>query len=310
MKAIISGPTGAIGHTLIDVLLENNDEVLAICHRGSKRIKQLPNDPRLKILELNIEDFCEFIPEEHGFNDKYDAFYHLAWNGPVGSDRNDVNLQLNNIRFTLDAVNLANRFNCSTFIGAGSQAEYGRVEGMLKPDTPAFPENGYGMAKLCAGQLSRLLCSQLGIKHIWTRILSVYGPYDGNYTMIMKSLGKFIRGEEVEFTKAEQKWDYIYSKDAARALYLLADKGVDGKIYVIGSGNRDKLSNYITKMHDFCNSKSNMLFGAIPYSDKQVMNLCADISELSKDTGFYPEVEFEEGIKKTIDYVKDHITDY
>ena len=45
--------------------------------------------------------------------------------------------------------------------------------------------------------------------------------------------------------------------------------------------------------------------GAIPYSDKQVMYLCADIKELTEDTGFIPAVDFEEGIVKTIQYVRD-----
>lgn len=70
------------------------------------------------------------------------------------------------------------------FVGAGSQAEYGRVNHALTPDTPCFPENGYGMAKLCAGQMSRVECEKLGLVHIWPRILSVYGPYDGKNAMI------------------------------------------------------------------------------------------------------------------------------
>ena len=73
---------------------------------------------------------------------------------------------------------------CKVFLGAGSQAEYGRVSGILRPDTPAFPENGYGMAKLCAGQMSRVECQTLGMDHVWARILSVYGPHDGPATMI------------------------------------------------------------------------------------------------------------------------------
>ena len=56
----------------------------------------------------------------------------------------------------MDAVNLAHRLGCEFFIGAGSQAEYGRVEGKLNAQVPTNPENGYGMAKLCAGQMSRV----------------------------------------------------------------------------------------------------------------------------------------------------------
>lgn len=99
--------------------------------------------------------------------------------------------QLQNIQYTLDAVELASRIGCKKFVGAGSQAEYGRVEGVLSASTPVFPENGYGIAKLCAGQMSRILCEQKQIEHIWTRILSIYGPYDGENTMIMSSIENY-----------------------------------------------------------------------------------------------------------------------
>ena len=45
-------------------------------------------------------------------------------------------------------------------------------------------------------------------------------------------------------------------------------------------------------------------FGEIPYQEKQVMYLCADISDLEKDTGFAPRVTFAEGIEKTVDWCR------
>ena len=80
-----------------------------------------------------------------------------------------MHLQNKNVEYALDAVEAAKRFGCHTFIGAGSQAEYGRVEGLLKPDTPTFPEMGYGIAKLCAGHMTRKHAYQLGMNHIWVR---------------------------------------------------------------------------------------------------------------------------------------------
>lgn len=303
MRVVITGPTGAIGHALIEQCIKNGDEVLAICRKGSSRIKTLPQDSKVSVLELSLCDYEEYIKEAVSPDVSYDVFYHFAWESTTGASRNDTDSQSLNIRYALSAVKLAGFFGCKTFIGAGSQAEYGRVEGSLKPDTPAFPENGYGIAKLCAGQLTRILCGQLGIKHIWTRILSVYGPFDGEKTMVISSLRKMIKGEESLFTKGEQEWDYLFSEDAAKAMYLIAQKGIGNKIYVIGSGKTRKLMDYINVMDLKVNPAVHPVLGAIPYSDKQVMYLCADISELTKDTGFVPAVDFEEGIEKTVQYV-------
>lgn len=305
MRVVITGPTGAIGHALIEKCISNGDEVLAVCRKGSSRIASLPKDAGVTVLELSLCDYDEYISSASAPDAPYDVFYHFAWNGTTGASRNDTDLQSKNVQYALSAVKLASFFGCKTFIGAGSQAEYGRVEGSLRADTPAFPENGYGIAKLCAGQLTRILCGQLGIKHIWTRILSVYGPYDGEGSMVISSLRKMIKGEESGFTKGEQEWDYLYSADAAKAMYLIAQKGIGNKIYVIGGGRTRKLRDYINVMDQKVNPAVHPVLGAVPYADKQVMYLCADISELTKDTGFVPEVDFEEGIEKTIQYVKD-----
>ncbi len=304
MRFIITGPTGAIGHALIEKCLSNGDEILAVCRKGSKRISSLPINHLLHILELNLDDYEAFMQTDLSGIGRYDVLFHFAWNGTTGQDRNNTDLQALNVQYSLDAVKLASKLGCHTFIGAGSQAEYGRVEGILKPDTPAFPENGYGIAKLCAGQLTRILCEQMGIKHIWTRILSVYGPYDGEKSMIISALRKMLRGEMVSFTKGEQEWDYLYSSDAAEAMYLLAEKGIHGKIYVLGSGKARELKDYIYMMKTAASSNSVIRLGDIPYSDKQVMYLCGDISDLKEDVGFEPKIEFEEGIHNTIRYLK------
>ena len=307
MRVVITGPTGAIGHALINKCIENHDEVLAICHKGSKRVKTIPKNSLVKILELDCDEYAFFSDSYDNSFGKYDVFFHFAWGFTTGEGRNDVFQQSLNIQYSLDAVKLAYTFGCCVFIGAGSQAEYGRVNFSLKADTPANPENGYGIAKLCSGQLTRILCSQLGIKHIWTRVLSVYGPYDGENTLVISSLKKMLKNEDISLTKGEQIWDFIYCSDAANAMYLVATKGMNGKTYVIGSGESDYLKFYIEGMKKISGSDSFLDFGAIPYSDKQVMHLCADISELNNDTGFVPVVSFEDGIKETVKYIKERI---
>ena len=171
------------------------------------------------------------------------------------------------------------------------------MEGLLKPDTPAYPETGYGIGKLCAGQMTREYAHQLDMKHIWTRILSVYGPNDGVQSMVMSTMNKLLNGETPHFTKGEQLWDYLFSEDAARAFRLIGERGIDGKIYVLGNGIARPLSDYIKKIRDLVAPETKLDFGAIPYSDKQVMHLEADIEAVTSDTGWKAETSFEDGIK-------------
>ena len=299
---VITGPTGAIGMAIIKRCIEDGRKVLAICHKGSKRISQIPQNEFVKVVEANLDEYSKLYTEGEEENE-YGTFIHLAWNGTFGDTRNDMFLQADNIKYTLDACELAKRLGCSVFLGAGSQAEYGRVNEPLRPDTPAFPENGYGMSKLAAGQMSRVKCEQMGIKHIWARILSVYGPYDGQNTMIMSSLKKMLNNEETHFTAGEQMWDYIYSEDAADMMLYLAENSTSGKIYLIGSGEARPLKEYIREMYEITGCTARLGLGDIPYGNKQVMCLqidkkCLGIPKNSMNT-------FKVGIVGVIDYLKE-----
>jgi len=300
-KVVLTGATGMIGVTLINHLLQQNIEVSVIIRPNSKKRFQLPQSEKLKVVEVDLANIAK---AEDLLEGKFDAFYHLGWDGTYGESRNDMYTQNLNVKYTLDAVELAHRLGCCVFVGAGSQAEYGRTKEKLGPNTPTFAENGYGIAKLCAGQMSRIMCEKYNMTHVWTRILSIYGPFDGSQTMIMSGIRQMLAGESPKYTKGEQMWDFLYSKDAANALYLIAKNGIHGSIYCIGGGKVRSLAEYIQIMKETINRKLNVQLGAVPYANRQVMYLCADIDNLTRDTGFVPKYSFEDGIIETIEWCR------
>ena len=296
-NVIISGATGAIGTALTSLCLSKGMNVLILTRAASKRNDRIPDDPRVKI---KVCDYRDLDSVENDTGITWDCFFHFAWAGTAGPGRNDMPLQTGNIRMSLSAVNLAKRFGCKKFVGAGSQAEYGRHNNKLRPDTPTSPEMGYGYAKLCAGRMTRDHAHQLGLEHNWLRILSVYGPNDGESSMINQAISLLKTGESPELTKGEQIWDYVYSKDAAKAFLCVGEKGIDGKTYVLGSGNERPLAEYMKALRDIISPNTELKFGARPYGDKQIMYLAADSSELVWDTGYTPDYSFEQGIKDMI----------
>lgn len=307
-KVVMTGPTGSIGIALIQQCIAQGIRVLAIVRPHSKRTDRIPRSPLVQVLACSLDTLCDLDEkalERAGVESfDYDVCYHFAWEATIGSGRNDMKLQTANIGYALDAVALAARLGCHTFVGAGSQAEYGRWEEKLSEYTPTFPESGYGMAKLCAGAMTRLECSRLGMRHVWARILSVYGPGDGEQTMISTVIRKLLAGEIPALTAGIQQWDYLHCRDAANAMYLLGEKGRDGSIYCVGSGNARPLREYIEILRDCINPALALDFGAVAYGPQQIMYLCADIEKLTEDTGFIPEVDFEDGIRETIGWMR------
>ena len=309
-RIAMTGPTGAIGMAIIQKCIETKIELILITRADSPRNVNIPKSEHITIIHADISEYDKINVEELNAegSQSVDAFIHLAWSGTIGNGRNDMELQTNNIQCTLSAVRLAYRMGCKVFLGAGSQAEYGRVEGYLDVDTPTFPETGYGMAKLCAGQMSRVLCEQLGIDHIWARVLSIYGPYDGENTMVTSAVRGFLNGEETSFTGGEQKWDYLFSDDAANIIVRLLQNGRSGQIYCVGSGKYRELKEYIKDIYREVYGKEGteeiIGLGKREYAPNQVMFLCADISELEKDIGAIVLTPFVDGIRKTVKWYK------
>ena len=297
-RAIVTGPTGVVGSALVRHLIARGVTVFAVIRPDSPRRNTLPAEAVPVICDLSDLGAVKQLPEQ--IPGGADAFFHLGWSGAVGADRQNPEMQAKNITASVAAAKAAAALRCRVFVGAGSQAEYGRVEGLITADAPCRPTTCYGAAKLCAGELSRSAAQQGGVGHIWMRILSIYGPNDAPSYAIPMMIRRLRAGEVPALTAGEQLWDYLYSKDAAEALCLAALRGRDGAIYPLGSGQVRPLREYFEILRDLCAPGRPLGFGEVPYSPGQVMRLQADLTPLTRDTGFVPKYSFEEGIHETL----------
>lgn len=295
-KIVVTGATGMIGSAVVRCALKDNMSVVCIVHKNSMRLNHIPQSKNVTLLYADLSDYKDI---ETSISD-CDAFFHFAWEKTSATMRDSVESQAKNILYTLDAVQLAKRMGCKVFVGAGSQAEYGPVDFMLSADSPTNPKSGYGIAKLAAGKMSNLLCFQLGMRHNWVRILSVYGPYDGSNTLISYVMEQLRKNDTPELTKCEQIWDYLYCDDAAKAFLDIAKEGKDSKTYVLGSGKGNKLFWYVNTIRDIMNPKMNISYGVKDYYPYQPMHLVADITPLKQDVGWEPMTSFQQGISNIL----------
>lgn len=300
-RIVVTGATSMIGVALIEECLRHDIEIYAVVRSSSGKAGRLPLNDKIHLTDCSLEDLSDLPGRIPG---GCDTFYHIAW-GNTGEARNkSTELQSRNIFYTLQAVRAAAELGCRRFIGAGSQAEYGPMDvEKISPDSPVNPSTPYGASKLAAGHLAGMLCRELGMECIWPRIFSVYGKYEKETTMVASGLRKMLAGEPTEFTPAMQRWDYLYSRDAGRAFYLIGEKGKGGSVYCVGSGQARPLKEYIEEMAALTGAGKPGI-GAKPYPPGAVMNLCADIGTLTGDTGFIPEYTFEQGIRETIEWIK------
>ena len=276
--ALVTGATSFIGAALIRRLLEEGVTVYAVVRPYSMRESAVPRHPLVTVVPCDMQKM-ERLPTL--IRTTVDAVFHIGW---MGNERREnrfqYELQVDNIRASMHVAEAAKALRAKVFVGLGSQAEFGHVEGIMHIDQPERPVSGYGVAKLAAGQLTGLMCQEAGIRHVWARLITAYGPGDRDGTLISQLIAAVSKRARLAVTKGNQIWDYIYVDDVARALYAMALHGVGGRRYVLGSGIARPLREYMEIVRDAIDPTVPLGFGERPYIADQAMHLEADIEPL------------------------------
>lgn len=296
-RVVVTGATSMIGVALIEECVKKEVQVLALVRRASAKVGRLPLSKYVTVVECDLDELKNLKTDV-----EYDVFYHLGWTHTDREGRADAKKQSENIAYTLDALELAERLGCKKFIGAGSQAEYGiHKESKTRPETELAPLSAYGIAKAAAGKLCSVAAAQKKMDFSWVRIFSVYGKYELPGTLIQTVLPKMVRNERCSLTEGIQDWDYLYSADAGEAFYLVGEKAGGNNFYCLGSGRSYPLRQYVCEMKDVLESDSELGFGDVPYAEGKICGMCADITAIQRDTGWYPKTTFADGIRKELD---------
>lgn len=295
MRVIVSGATSMIGIACIKACIANGCEVLAIVRDGTRRLARLPESDRIRLAYADLDT----LSSVRGDGKPYDVFYHFAWSHTAKGERDDPLAQESNIRTTLQAVELAHKLGCRKFIGAGSQAEYGCVDGIISADTRPEPIIAYGMAKLSSCMLSRRMCEQYGMTHIWGRIFSVYGTNDNEGTMLNYAIAQFRKREPAHFSSAAQMWNYLYEDDAGEMFYRLGALTTSSGIYCIAHTESKPLRSYIEQLQLIYGEGAQCEF-APENPEARLISLRVDMQKTVEAIGFEPQVSFDEGIRRIL----------
>ncbi|WP_026496813.1 NAD-dependent epimerase/dehydratase family protein [Butyrivibrio sp. WCD3002] len=295
-KIVVSGATSMIGTALIDSAIADGTEVYAIVRPNTSRKSRLVEHDYVHSIVGSLDNLTDI----DGIPDDCEVFYHFAWAGTSKEERDDARIHEKNIRYTLDAVELASRIGCRRFVGAGSQAEYGIVDGLINDNTRFAPVISYGIAKYASCILSRKLCEEKGMEHVWGRIFSVYGPHDNEWTMLKKAIDSFRRGEVVKFSAGTQPWNYLYESDAGDIFYSLGKIKVKPGEYPIADSKSRPLREYILKMMEVYGPDAKAEFASD--DGRKLQGLEVDASKTFEAVGFEPKIKFEEGIRKMIEF--------
>lgn len=291
-KILITGATGFVGARVARLLVEQGRDVALLVRPESnsrriddllKRCTVLRGD--MSCLDKVRDPLSSFAPQ---------AVLHLAWGGVMGADRNSP-IQMGNVSSSIDLYRLTEELSCKHFVGLGSQAEYGPLQGKIKESDPARPTTVYGAAKLATGLLLERAAAASDRPFAWLRLFSSYGPDDDPSWLIPYMIRRLLAGEKPSLTQAEQMWDYLHVDDVAAGIVAALDADARG-FFNLGSGQSHPLRTIIESIRDLIDPSLPLGFGEVPYRPDQVMHLEADITSLLSASGWRPQIALEDGL--------------
>lgn len=295
-KAIVTGATGFIGSWLVKELIQNNVEVFAIVRNVVSHSDEVFDNDLVHQVEMaNLDSYYRDM-------ENAEVFFHLAWGGVSSELKNDWDIQMNNIDLSVRMLDLAKKLNVGKFIATGTVAEYSFCEDVMDVYAKQTPNDMYGAAKTATHYLLEVRARLIGIPFIWAVVPSTFGEGRRDKNIITYTITTLLKGEKPKFGYLTQMWDFLYVSEVVRALRFIGEKGKADKIYGIGSGIYRPLREYIEIIRDEINPGLELGIGDVPSYSEKVFSSCVSIKELSADTGFVPQVPFEEGIRKTIKY--------
>jgi dTDP-glucose 4,6-dehydratase len=299
--SLVTGGAGFIGSHLCEALLERGHRVLCL---DNLETSSLENIDHLR------DDAFTFVHhdviEEIAVDEAVDFVYHLAaLPSPIDYMRMPLHSLKTGSYGTHHALGLA-KFKRARFLLASTSEVYGDPEVHPQPETywgnvnPIGPRGVYDEAKRYAEAMTMAYHRQQGVDTGIVRIFNTYGPRmranDGRAlpTFVRQALG----GKPVTvFGDGSQTRSFCYVDDMIRGLVALAESK---EHLPVNLGNPDEktlleLAETIIRLTD---SSSEIVFEALPVDDPQVRQ--PDITRARQLLGWGPEVELEDGLRRTI----------
>lgn len=212
-----------------------------------------------------------------------------------------------NVNGTNNLLMLSKKYGIKRFHQVSTDEVYGSLElkdraftrnSLLKPNSP------YSASKASADLLVRAYNKTFGLNTVITRCSNNYGPNQDETKLIPKFIVNLLSGEKVPlYSKGENVRDWIFVEDHIDAIDLAFHKGKNGEIYNIG-GDCELTNMEITKKLLVLTGRDKSFIQSVTDRPGHDFRYAIDNTEINKELGWKPMIDFDEGIKKTVEFYR------
>ena len=317
MRVLITGITGFAGSHLAEYILSNHSgvEVFGIVRWRSRMDNILHIQDKIKLMEADLKDMVSLrgvladVKPERVFHLAAQSFVPTSWKCPAET-------------FAINAIGEVNLFEAVLSLNqtpkiqiAGSSEEYGQVfsnEIPMKETNPFRPLSPYAVSKVAQDLLAFQYYKSYSLRTVRTRGFNHTGPRRGD-VFVTSSFARQIaeieqkkRPPVIHVGNLEAKRDFTDVRDMVRAYWLSLEKGVEGEVYNIGSGQAYSMQEVLDLLMSLSRSKMEIKVDPARLRPSDVPVLLSDSSKFRTLTGWRPMIPFKQTILDLLNFWREH----
>jgi dTDP-glucose 4,6-dehydratase len=327
-RILVTGGAGFIGSAVVRLLIRETPHRVCnmdkLTYAGNlESVKEAAADPRYLFIQADVADvltvsrvFAEFKPQ---------VVLHLAAESHVDRsiDKPSAFIETNVVgTYTMLEAARAYRDNLEgaerdgfRFVHISTDEVYGSLgaTGYFTESTPYDPRSPYSASKASSDHLVMAWHHTFGLPALITNCSNNYGPYHFPEKLIPLIILNALEGKTLPvYGKGDNIRDWLHVEDHARALLLVAEKGIPGQTYNVGGGN-ERTNLQVVQL--VCDLLDELRSGAAPrrglitfVADRpgHDKRYAIDASKLRTQLGWQPRETFETGLRKTVQWYLDN----
>jgi CDP-glucose 4,6-dehydratase len=313
---MVTGGRGFVGAWLAKALLERGESVVSFDRRRltekPSAIGMLGIEGELVQVEADLTDADEVtrVLGEH----RVETVFHLAAETIVGTVQASPTAGFeSNVRGTWTVLEAARERGVERFVFASSDKAYGAHETLpYREDFNLQPTAPYEASKAAADLIARSYWHSYGLPVAVTRFANIYGGGDLNFSrLIPEAVSAAIQGRApVLRSDGSPERDFLYVEDAAAAYLAIADNldrdDVRGEAFNAGGGSAHAVGEVVALISRLAGTGVEPDIRGEGNPEGEIDRQYVDPTKLRETLGWTPSVGLEDGLRRTIDWYRDH----
>lgn len=317
MQVLITGITGFVGSHLAEYCLKKDDVKVFGTIRWRSRTENIEHImDQINLVECDLKDptstkkAIEAVKPDYIFHLAAQSFVPTSWHAPAETLSTNIIGQVN-IFEAVRELGIKPRIQL-----ACSSEEYGLVyenEAPITEDNPLRPLSPYAVSKVTQDLLGYQYHQSYGMFIVRTRGFNHTGPRRGSVFVtsnFAKQIAEIEAGKKeavIEVGNLEARRDFTDVRDMVRAYWLSLEKGIAGEAYNVASGKAYQIKEMLDILLSYSSVKVEIKQDPMRMRPSDVELLLGDYSKLKKQTGWEPEIPFEQTLKDLLDYWRDRV---